>query len=114
MSSERTPGVQLHDKPQSERSDAGAKVPDSDARTRWKALTVADWLFAITVVAAVVPIAVATARAMHRGWVPVGDNAFFTVRARDVFTLEHLPLLGTCSTLPCTRPSRFNKRAPTW
>jgi hypothetical protein len=45
---------------------------------------------------AVVPVVVAAARAVVRGWVPMGDNAYFTIRARDVLT-EHHPLLGAWS-----------------
>ena len=49
---------------------------------------------AVAVVAAVVPFVVATARAIRNGWYPIGDNALFPIRARDVLT-EHHPLLGT-------------------
>lgn len=47
-----------------------------------------------SVVAVVLPILVATARAIRSGWLPIGDNAFFAVRALDVGT-QHHPLLGT-------------------
>jgi len=47
-----------------------------------------------SVAAALLPIVVATARAIRDGWLPVGDNAFFAVRALDVGTRHH-PLLGT-------------------
>jgi hypothetical protein len=43
---------------------------------------------------AVLPLLTAAARALRDGWYPVGDNAFFALRARDVLT-EHHPLLGT-------------------
>ena len=33
-------------------------------------------------------------RSLHRGRYPVGDNGYFALRARDVFT-DHHPLLGT-------------------
>ncbi len=42
------------------------------------------------------PVVVATSRAVHRGWIPMGDNAYFTVRSRDVFT-DHHPLVGAWS-----------------
>jgi hypothetical protein len=45
---------------------------------------------------AVVPVVVTTARVLADGWLPVGDNAFFSIRARDVLT-EHHPLLGAWS-----------------
>ena len=40
---------------------------------------------------AVVPVVVAAVRALADGWFPVGDNALFVIRARDVFGGE-LPL----------------------
>src|SRR5688500_18451943 len=42
------------------------------------------------------PIMFAAVRAAAGGWVPTGDDAYFTVRARDVLT-EHHPLLGAWS-----------------
>ena len=47
-------------------------------------------------VVAVTPVVVATIRAVSRGWIPMGDNAYFTIRARDVLS-EHHPLLGAWS-----------------
>ena len=47
-----------------------------------------------SVIVAVVPIFVAALRAALHHWLPVGDNAYFAMRARDVFT-EHHPWLGT-------------------
>lgn len=40
------------------------------------------------------PIAVATVRAIVGDWYPIGDNGYFALRARDVLT-DHHPLLGT-------------------
>ena len=57
------------------------------------------WLTAMmwtTVVAATAPVVVALVRALLDGWIPIGDNAYFTVRSRDVLT-EHHPLLGAWS-----------------
>jgi hypothetical protein len=42
------------------------------------------------------PVIVATVRALDRGWLPMGDNAYFAIRARDVLT-EHHPLVGAWS-----------------
>lgn len=42
------------------------------------------------------PIVVAVVRALSRGWLPMGDNAYFTIRARDVLT-DHHPLVGAWS-----------------
>jgi hypothetical protein len=44
----------------------------------------------------VLPIVVAVVRALTRDWLPMGDNAYFTIRARDVLT-EHHPLVGAWS-----------------
>jgi hypothetical protein len=46
---------------------------------------------------ALVPLAVAAGRALHGGWVPVGDSALITIRARDVLgggPGGDMPLLG--------------------
>jgi hypothetical protein len=49
---------------------------------------------AVTVVC--LPIVFAAVRAAAGRWVPTGDDAYFTVRSRDVLT-EHHPLLGAWS-----------------
>lgn len=69
-------------------------------------------LFLASVGAAIVPIAVAAARAIHDGWIPTGDNALFAVRARDVFTIKHLPLLGTWSSASLTAGTNLNHPGP--
>ncbi|HAP77931.1 MAG TPA: hypothetical protein DCR14_17840 [Acidimicrobiaceae bacterium] len=62
-------------------------------RTWWRAL---DHWVAAAWLAVVVPIVVAVLRAIGRGWLPIGDNALFAIRALDVGTSHH-PLLGTWS-----------------
>jgi hypothetical protein len=69
-------------------------------------------LFLGSVVAAVVPIAVAAARAIHDGWIPTEDNALFPVRARDLFSLTHLPLIGTWSSASLTAGTNLNHPGP--
>jgi hypothetical protein len=69
-------------------------------------------LFVASAVAALVPIATAAARAIAKGWIPTGDNAFFPIRARDVFTLDHLPLLGVWSSASQTSGFNFNHPGP--
>lgn len=59
-----------------------------------------------------VPVAVATARAIHDGWIPTGDNALFAVRARDVFSVRHLPLLGTWSSASLNAGTDLNHPGP--
>lgn len=62
-------------------------------------------------VAVLVPIAVATVRGLRRGWEPVGDNAYFLIRARDVFT-SHYPLLGTWTSASQNTDTDFNNPGP--
>jgi hypothetical protein len=64
-----------------------------------------------SVVAAVVPIAVAAARAINDGWIPTGDNALFAVRSRDLFT-HNLPLIGTWSSASLTAGTNLNHPGP--
>jgi hypothetical protein len=52
------------------------------------------WAVRIAVAAVVGTIVVAAVRAAAGDWYPIGDNAFFALRARDVLT-EHHPWLGT-------------------
>ena len=54
------------------------------------------WLVPAAVVATILPIVVATVRALADGWTAIGDNANFLVRSGDVLTAHH-PLLGTWS-----------------
>jgi hypothetical protein len=68
-------------------------------------------LFLVSVVVALVPIAVATARAVHRGWLPVGDNAYFAIRAHDVLTADP-PLLGTGSSASLSSGTDINNPGP--
>jgi hypothetical protein len=68
-------------------------------------------LFLVSAAAAVVPIAVAAARAIHDGWTPTGDNAFFAIRSRDLFT-HNLPLLGTWSSASLTARINLNHPGP--
>jgi hypothetical protein len=61
--------------------------------------------------AAVVPIAVAAVRAATSGWFPIGDDAFFALRARDVLTTHH-PLLGTWTSASLTVGTDLNNPGP--
>lgn len=63
------------------------------------------------VLAALVPIVVATIRAIQRQWVPVGDNGLIAVRARDVFS-SHPPLLYTWSSASTSAGFGFNHPGP--
>src|SRR5262249_815546 len=54
---------------------------------------------------------VATIRALHRGWIPVGDDALFQIRSRDVFG-HHVPLLGTWSSGSVSAHINLNHPGP--
>ena len=55
----------------------------------------------------VLPIVVAAIRAAAGAWVPTGDDAYFTVRSRDVLTANH-PLVGAWSSGSLDRTSVNN------
>jgi hypothetical protein len=68
-------------------------------------------LFLASVGLALLPIAVAVARAAARGWLPIGDNAYFAIRAADTLT-EHHPLLGTWTSASLDSGTNFNNPGP--
>jgi hypothetical protein len=70
-------------------SGAAAARPGGSSRSR-----AARWLALVCVAAALLPIVVATARAVADDWVAVGENAYFALRADDVASDDH-PWLGT-------------------
>jgi len=61
--------------------------------------------------AVVVPMAVATARAVATGWFPVGDSALLAIRAHDVGTVDH-PLLGSWTSASLTLGENVNNPGP--
>ncbi len=69
-------------------------------------------LFLASVVVAIVPVAVAAARAIYMGWIPTGDNGLFAIRARDLFSITHLPLIGTWSSASLTVGTQVNHPGP--
>ena len=58
-----------------------------------------------------VPIMMATARALARGWQPLSDNGILLVRARDVGTSNH-PLLGTWTSASIVVGEELNNPGP--
>jgi len=68
-------------------------------------------LFIASIVVAIVPVAVATARAIHNGWLPTGDNALQAIRSRDVFS-HNLPLIGSWSSASLTAGTQLNHPGP--
>jgi hypothetical protein len=69
-------------------------------------------LFLASVVVAVVPVATACGRAIVTGWIPTEDNALFAIRARDLFTHTHLPLIGTWSSASLNVGTQVNHPGP--
>ena len=65
----------------------------------------------VAVAAAIVPVLTALVRALASGWTPIGDNAYFTVRAGDVLTRHH-PLLGAWSSGSAAVDSSVNNLGP--
>lgn len=68
-------------------------------------------LFLASVGFALLPIVVAVVRAAARGWLPIGDNAYFAIRAADTLT-EHHPLLGTWTSASLSAGTNFNNPGP--
>jgi hypothetical protein len=64
-----------------------------------------------SVAIALVPLISATVGALNRGWIPIGDNAYFELRARDVFS-HHFPLLGTWTSASQSTSTNVNNPGP--
>jgi hypothetical protein len=72
------------------------------------------WIRRLAVVctaAAILPIVVAAIRAIARDWLPLGDDAYFALRAGDVLA-EHHPLLGTWTSASLTAGVDMNNPGP--
>lgn len=69
------------------------------------------WVRRSLVLAAVVPIAVAVARAMLDDWFPIGDSALLYIRARDVLTAHH-PFLGSWTSASLSVGEHMNNPGP--
>jgi hypothetical protein len=82
-----------------------SESPGEPSGARGSALAVA------AVVAAVVPVVVATVRAVARGWIPLSDNAYFAIRAYDVFT-PNIPWLGTWTSASLSVGRTINNPGP--
>lgn len=75
------------------------------------ALRRADGVLVIAALGAIMPIVVAAGRAVDRGWLPVGDDAYTAIRARDVLG-KHTPLLGTWSSATLWAHHQINHPGP--
>ena len=69
-------------------------------------------LFLASIFVAIVPVAVATTRAISTGWIPTEDNALQQIRARDLFSYTHLPLIGTWSSASLNLTTQVNHPGP--
>lgn len=69
------------------------------------------WLVPAAAVATILPIVIATVRALADGWTAIGDNANFLVRSGDVLTAHH-PLLGTWSSASLAIGEDVNHAGP--
>lgn len=66
---------------------------------------------AASVVAVTAAILAAAVRSVAGDWRPIGDNAYFALRARDVLT-EHHPLLGTWTSASLSFGTDVNNPSP--
>ena len=66
----------------------------------------------IVVAIALMPVMVAIARRRGDRWIPIGDNALIELRARDVFSLDHFPFLGTWSSASLSAGKDLNHPGP--
>ena len=69
------------------------------------------WLAWVCTTAAILPVVVGGLRAIARDWLPVGDNAYFALRAGDVLT-EHHPFVGTWTSASLTAGIHLNNPGP--
>lgn len=60
---------------------------------------------------AVLPLVLAAVRALANDWIPVGENAVISLRARDVLTAHH-PWLGTASSTSLTSGTTVSHPGP--
>ncbi len=75
-------------------------------RTGWSAFEVA------VLAVAVLPVVTAVLRRRGDRWIPIGDNALIELRARDVFSVRHFPLLGTWSSASLSAGTDLNHPGP--
>lgn len=98
------PGATVHeDSTQLSGSGAASSRPTPPGRLVW--------LLVASVAAALLPLLVAPVRALDRGWIPVGDDAIFAIRARDAFG-GHNPLLGMHSSFSESVGFKLNNPGP--
>jgi hypothetical protein len=92
-------------------SSAYGEEPAVESPDEARDSTLTRRLFALSVIAAILPIVVAAVMAIRHHWVPVGDSAFLAIRARDVFS-SHPPLIGMWSSASLISRIGFNNPGP--
>ena len=60
----------------------------------------------------ILPVVAAVVRRSGTRWIPIGDNALVEMRARDVFSVDHVPLLGTWSSASLSAGKDLNHPGP--
>jgi hypothetical protein len=108
-----TPGASVEDIAESTEAKAGAAVgATGQGPPPSRATRLTTRLFLASVVVALVPVAVATTRAIRNGWIPTEDNALWAIRSRDLFSLTHLPLIGSWSSVSLSVKTLVNHPGP--
>ncbi|HSO94901.1 MAG TPA: hypothetical protein VLV81_02555 [Acidimicrobiia bacterium] len=87
-------------------------LPLSGRGRRWEPGRLLAWVFAASVAFAVLPVVVAVGRAINAGWTPLSDDALFPIRARDVFSYHHVPLIGLDSSVSLTTSTTLHHPGP--
>jgi hypothetical protein len=108
-----TPGASVEDIAESTEAKAGASTgAPGQGRPPSAATRLTTRLFIASVVVALVPVAVATTRAIQNGWIPTEDDALWAIRSRDLFILTHLPLIGSWSSVSLSVKTLVNHPGP--
>jgi hypothetical protein len=108
-----TSGASVQDVPESTEAKAGTAVGAGDQRPPPSPATgFTTRMFLASVVVALIPVAVATTRAIQNGWLPTGDNALWAIRSRDLFSVTNLPLLGSWSSVSLSVKILVNHPGP--
>ena len=108
-----TSGASVEDVAESTEAKAGAAAGAPEpGRPSSSATRLTTRLFVASVVVALLPVAVATTRAIRNGWIPTEDNALWAIRSRDLFSLTHLPLIGSWSSVSLSVKTLVNHPGP--
>jgi hypothetical protein len=108
-----TSGASVEDVAESTEAKAGAAAgAPGPGRPPSSATRLTTRLFVASVVVALLPVAVATTRAIRNGWIPTEDNALWAIRSRDLFSLTHLPLIGSWSSVSLSVKTLVNHPGP--